>query len=1055
MSQNRRYKCYLLAFLLRGCFLLSAQQNPPITNLHFHLDYPVFHILPDPKGFLWLATQNGLLRYDGSTTEVYTHDPQNPQSLPINKLNKLVLDPQTGFIWIATANAGLVRFDPKAPKNKAFKTFQSVLNDPKTLGGNALNALIIDNKRRLWIVGDGAYLTEMNLNTYEFTRHTEGVAPRNLYLELGDKHQLWIGSMLKGLTEFDTEQKKVVNRWTHEDILPPDTETDIYSHNAVVDIQFDAATQRVWYTSTALGLMCLDVKTHKTTVFNTCFPPYSSKKPAYITSFLRAKNGQIWVGHSSEGIKIIDPQTRQVVGLPLKGSGIAQSKKVIHVHTFYSDTASNTLWIGTNSGLFSYNESKNRYTRTAPLPTHSNQIAAISENLFDTKRSVWILTEKEVVKIDATTYQEIMRLPLPPQVIVNQWATLMIQPSGVYIQSAMRLSRIDEAQKKVVVMPLIYDINGVADDTLPTGEPVRWLSTYNVGLIRLRQNGAIEHFQHFPTKAFNSVYRTQEGTLWITTDHLGLLRIKDKVTLSFDHFMNQPKDSNSLPDNIPFHFYTDSRRQLWVTTATSGIVRIEKPDAVQPVFHRYSINKTQEPFINYIHEDADSLFWINVLQGKPYVFNPKTGESVAMKGDGSDILPDRLSDKIKIGEGKNGVWLSNTEGVVFIDKTKDLVFPKRALPVFFTNLTIFDRDETARLHADKVELSYRENFFALTFSALNFESNTLYRYQLEGVDPDWVYAAKRNVVYYTDLSPGTYTFRIRASVGIYTDDDSETTLQIVITPPYWQTWWFRSLLLLVVLGSAFWLHQNRLQRIRYESELKEKEAALKQKEAEAAKLRAEFQQKIAETELSALRAQMNPHFIFNCLNSLNLYILENKADLASDYLQRFSRLIRLVLENSRLERIPLRDELEALRLYMEIEVMRFKEKLTFFINITDDIDPENLTIPPLLLQPFVENAIWHGLMHKIEGGTIWLKISQPTEGVLHAEIMDNGIGRAAAAQLKSKSATRQKSFGMKVTSERIAAINQIYNTSTKVEVIDLADADGRAIGTKVIVETPL
>ncbi|HOY20035.1 MAG TPA: histidine kinase, partial [Haliscomenobacter sp.] len=384
-----------------------------------------------------------------------------------------------------------------------------------------------------------------------------------------------------------------------------------------------------------------------------------------------------------------------------------------------------------------------------------------------------------------------------------------------------------------------------------------------------------------------------------------------------------------------------------------------------------------------------------------------------------------------------------------------LVFPKRALPVFFTNLTIFDRDETARLHADKVELSYRENFFALTFSALNFERNTLYRYQLEGVDPDWVYAAKRNVVYYTDLSPGTYTFRIRASVGIYTDDDSETTLQIVITPPYWQTWWFRSLLLLVVLGSAFWLHQNRLQRIRYESELKEKEAALKQKEAEAAKLRAEFQQKIAETELSALRAQMNPHFIFNGLNSLNLYILENKADLASDYLQRFSRLIRLVLENSRLERIPLRDELEALRLYMEIEVMRFKEKLTFFINITDDIDPETLTIPPLLLQPFVENAIWHGLMHKIEGGTIWLKISQPTEGVLHAEIMDNGIGRAAAAQLKSKSATRQKSFGMKVTSERIAAINQIYNTSTKVEVIDLADADGRAIGTTVIVETPL
>lgn len=108
-----------------------------------------------------------------------------------------------------------------------------------------------------------------------------------------------------------------------------------------------------------------------------------------------------------------------------------------------------------------------------------------------------------------------------------------------------------------------------------------------------------------------------------------------------------------------------------------------------------------------------------------------------------------------------------------------------------------------------------------------------------------------------------------------------------------------------------------------------------------------------------------------------------------------------------------------------------------------------------MLQPFVENAIWHGLMHKIEGGTIWLKISQPTEGVFHAEITDNGIGRAAAAQLKIKSATRQKSFGMKVTNERIADINQIYNTSTKVDIIDLADESVRAIGTTVIVETPL
>jgi sensor histidine kinase YesM len=292
-------------------------------------------------------------------------------------------------------------------------------------------------------------------------------------------------------------------------------------------------------------------------------------------------------------------------------------------------------------------------------------------------------------------------------------------------------------------------------------------------------------------------------------------------------------------------------------------------------------------------------------------------------------------------------------------------------------------------------------------------------------------------------------------VGVESDDDAETTLQIVITPPFWKTAWFRLLAFLGIGRALFWFHQNRLRRIKFEGDIKQKEAEIKRKEAETAQLRAEFQQKIAETELSALRAQMNPHFIFNCLNSLNLYILENHIDLASDYLQQFSKLIRLVLENSRLERIPLSNEIEALKLYMVMEGMRFKEKLTFILYLDPQIDMEMTTIPPLLLQPFLENAIWHGLMHKLEGGTIWLNITQPSESIIHAEIIDNGIGRAASAQIKSKSATRQKSFGMKVTGERIVAINQIYHTTTKVEVIDLFDNDEQASGTKVVVEIPI
>jgi LytS/YehU family sensor histidine kinase len=220
-------------------------------------------------------------------------------------------------------------------------------------------------------------------------------------------------------------------------------------------------------------------------------------------------------------------------------------------------------------------------------------------------------------------------------------------------------------------------------------------------------------------------------------------------------------------------------------------------------------------------------------------------------------------------------------------------------------------------------------------------------------------------------------------------------------------------------------------------------------------LELDFEQQLAEVQMSALRAQMNPHFIFNCLNSIQLYTSSNNAVKASDYLNRFSQLIRLVLENSRSERVPLGKELEALRLYLEMEVMRFKDKLRFTIDVPAELDLELVEIPPLLLQPYVENAIWHGLMHKPEGGMVGVKVEAPETDCLRITITDDGVGRAAAAQLKSKSATKHKSFGMKLTGERISLINRLYDTTTRVQVHDLTDAEGNPAGTEVVLEIPI
>lgn len=220
-------------------------------------------------------------------------------------------------------------------------------------------------------------------------------------------------------------------------------------------------------------------------------------------------------------------------------------------------------------------------------------------------------------------------------------------------------------------------------------------------------------------------------------------------------------------------------------------------------------------------------------------------------------------------------------------------------------------------------------------------------------------------------------------------------------------------------------------------------------------LETEFERKLADTEMIALQAQMNPHFIFNCLNSIKLYTLQNDSEQASEYLTKFARLIRLVLENSRSELVPLRNELGALQLYIELEAMRFKHKVKFTIDLSAEVDTQYLKIPPLLLQPYVENAIWHGLMHKPEGGKVTIAVCQPTEQLLRIEITDDGVGRAKAGQLKSKSAGKDKSFGMQVTADRIRMINQLYNTHTQTQILDLVDSFGEPCGTKVVIEIPV
>jgi sensor histidine kinase YesM len=217
---------------------------------------------------------------------------------------------------------------------------------------------------------------------------------------------------------------------------------------------------------------------------------------------------------------------------------------------------------------------------------------------------------------------------------------------------------------------------------------------------------------------------------------------------------------------------------------------------------------------------------------------------------------------------------------------------------------------------------------------------------------------------------------------------------------------------------------------------------------------AELKQKGTELEMQALRAQMNPHFIFNSLNSINWFIQQNDRTRASEYLTKFSKLVRLILQNSKASLIPLESELESLALYLDLEGMRFDHHFSYKISVPPDMDIAMLKVPPLIIQPYVENAIWHGLMHKEEKGQLNIEVNEK-DGQLLLKITDNGIGRNQAATFGSKSATKHKSMGMQITGERIAKLHRLGAKEPSVTIYDLLLMDGSAGGTEVKIKIPV
>jgi ligand-binding sensor domain-containing protein len=426
-----------------------------------------------------------------------------------------------------------------------------------------------------------------------------------------------------------------------------------------------------------------------------------------------------------------------------------------------------------------------------------------------------------------------------------------------------------------------------------------------------------------------------------------------------------------------------------------------------------------------------STLWIGTDKGLTRIILDRPGypmnQYTSQDGLGSDMINSIYVDGTV-------TYVGTPSGLSFFDERK--IDVSEGCRIHLLSINNSDRErigDTANL-----VLPYADKHVRIEFAGISYRSvgDITYRYRLLGLDSVWR-TTRENFLEYPTLPSGSYDLQLQA-VNKFGLKSIIMPLHFVVATPWWQTFWFYGVVLAALL-SLIWLFVTlRIRQIRNRQREKEK-----------------LGQRIMEMEHMALQAQMNPHFIFNCLNSIQQYIFEQDIFAANKYLTGFSKLIRATLQNSSKSFILLSEEISYLSGYLSLEKLRFKEKMDYSVEVDPALQGSDYMIPPMLIQPYVENSMRHGLRHKITGNGFIHIHFQHTGTRLSVVVEDNGIGRKGAAAFKTREHIEYQSKGMSLTADRIRMMNARYGDAIKVEVIDLEDDEGRPAGTRVIMNFPL
>lgn len=563
--------------------------------------------------------------------------------------------------------------------------------------------------------------------------------------------------------------------------------------------------------------------------------------------------------------------------------------------------------------------------------------------------------------------------------------------------------------KKIPIPDITTSIVKKKNDTI-------WVVKYKGGFYKMQKNDFKTFKNVAPGIRFECDFQDNETYYFGKADGL----VKYKNGQYFDISKECAVDGNRI-----ISIAKDSFGNLILGTKNSGIRIVRKKKVT-------AINIEDGLSSNYIIDivtEGDTI-WCSTRKGinKIYYSN----------GDLSNLTIDNvtkengiISNEIKkIIPHKGYIWALTTKGIIKVSR-KSFHNKNKPIKLNLSSLLINNNETPIKKH---YKLPYNSNNIKFLFRGIDYNSssNLEYNYFLEGFSDNWSTTSSRKIEF-PSLPHGSYTFSLYAKNN--TTVSPTLTLQIEISPPWWRTIWAYSLLAIIILLLIVIIFKQRSKKVIQKITLLEKQKRDK-----------------LELQLKALRAQMNPHFMFNSLNSILYYILDHNTDAAAKYLTKFSRLIRLILQNSEDGNVSLSKEVETIQLYLELEQLRLENKFDFKILIHSEIQADSILVPTLLIQPIIENAVWHGIMNKEGRGEITIGFEE-NNNFLVCSIKDDGIGRQEANKAKTEG-SKHKSMGLTITKERLRLLHQQTVSNIQIQTTDLIE-DDKPAGTLVHIYIPI